>query len=1528
MAIHPYQIADLNWQFLATSPVTRNASAFASEFGIIPDNVNGQTARYFHLLSTWGSINPQASTNPASPSSDCYMQTTGSGDGTSSGQAWRPNGGYFVRTMAFVGTAVPPAVSGFRDGYIGSLVGGLVYADYSHDPNGESADYEPVYGHGVASWPMTADIAHQWLDSNSSPSDGTDSIINMSSALTRSIYMPASYMIFHIASTGSQSTGSGSLKFFMENRPSLRMTGFNDNNSVSGQLPAWSGAETPNTLGQTYPATSDPLRQSGGLNSAASDNYRELFQITGVRKLNSRGLSFHLAKVFDNGFNSFAYPYEEDGQTLGTGVVVSSQNIQNPYTYVNDQQEYVWAGGRDVGAAITSVASSGTVVTVTAKNTFSTNQIVFIQGLTNGNNTWLNGQLWTVATATSTQFTINTVHSVYSAQGETSGGIAVYNPDFRVRQAATFNINEEYYGLVMDTKCSIWSNKSSMVPLLFFDLADTWTGSTAMRIAGVATVPTYYTSNSTQVLGYQVFFLSEDGKLARYDFTQTNGVLELAGSGSFSFATNAPAVAHVGEAYGALKTRTITGPITATSATGGVLTVTAANNFQAGDVVNITGTQESGINNITYVVSATGLSTSSFQVPTTVGNYTNASDTGTATCYELWALYGTMTADPRTTQTGLVATARIGVVNYFIGTGAWGSITFSGNTGRHNGRSLSEMISPRDGKLYILCEDVSVSGGGPYTVSNAFGAVTNVNWQVQAYDPVAATWNTSKINGSSPIQYGTNFGANATSPSQNPDFWFYDINAFMHDVAPNILLVQGSWHCASVFTLNVSGSTASLSNTQLTAVASSTLFANDSFNPSQFNPATQPISITHARDYATNADRTTFFPHQPIHSNNATCPIYLAPPGFNWSSPTSLSLIQRNSYSSNPPSIQSVQQDYWSWMDLTPVSGQFLDRGAWMFPVSLTDNYMVFLRCAGGGQDGLPSNATYGRAAGQGMAFLPTYWKYSGGNWVMADSFSDASSNPYTVGAYAGGYTSTINLPYGLAVQFGPLSSTSWTNGEFHTWNMCYGNTKFARKLRSSWAQFAGQTFTNTDSRTIAQEEAITPYFIDTDPGGATWTAPTSTTPNTASLTTAYKGWTTSASWNKLDGSNVGFDASPLVLVWTPNGFATGSYAYAPANVNIVTGSNPYSWTVGSNTYTASSSSQSGTTTASWKAFMNNPQEFWQASGSPTQWLEIDLGLGNAQTVLSYGFRTVYDTSDNPSSGLPTNFQLQGSNDNSSWTTLDTRTGVSASRGYAYNVTTPGSYRYYRLNITATNSSLPSVSTFRLSTSVLQTTCNFVDLVFYSYGSQVNPAEGSTYKFLQNRNLCRGLKFEVSTNGGTSYTQITPLWRAHNGYAYSFARQTGITNLRVTVQHGRNSATSNTITEFGPFYLVDYNASQVAIDAARLGNSLAAVGTAPAASFDPNCLGIATDVANISIDSQSPNLLAPYSSLESAAVHGWWDWYAVQNPTNAPAGASLGCYKVHPFFGFTQFQNGGQDGGVQTITGTNVSINYQWGRRI
>jgi hypothetical protein len=80
--------------------------------------------------------------------------------------------------------------------------------------------------------------------------------------------------------------------------------------------------------------------------------------------------------------------------------------------------------------------------------------------------------------------------------------------------------------------------------------------------------------------------------------------------------------------------------------------------------------------------------------------------------------------------------------------------------------------------------------------------------------------------------------------------------------------------------------------------------------------------------------------------------------------------------------------------------------------------------------------------------------------------------------------------------------------------------------------------------------------------------------------------------------------------------------------------------------------------------------------------LQYDFSANNGQTIKRY---SVISANDVPTRD-PKNWQFQGSNDGSAWTTLDTQSNQSfANRfeAHTYPITSPGAYRYYRLNVTA-----------------------------------------------------------------------------------------------------------------------------------------------------------------------------------------------------------------------------------------------------
>jgi hypothetical protein len=100
-------------------------------------------------------------------------------------------------------------------------------------------------------------------------------------------------------------------------------------------------------------------------------------------------------------------------------------------------------------------------------------------------------------------------------------------------------------------------------------------------------------------------------------------------------------------------------------------------------------------------------------------------------------------------------------------------------------------------------------------------------------------------------------------------------------------------------------------------------------------------------------------------------------------------------------------------------------------------------------------------------------------------------------------------------------------------------------------------------------------------------------------------------------------------------------------------------------------------------AFDRTPVTRWFHAGA-IGWLQYDFGASSAQLIKRY---TVSCAIDLPARD-PKDWQFQGSNDGSAWTTLDTQSNQIFDERFqlkAYTVASPASYRYYRLNITANN---------------------------------------------------------------------------------------------------------------------------------------------------------------------------------------------------------------------------------------------------
>ena len=99
-----------------------------------------------------------------------------------------------------------------------------------------------------------------------------------------------------------------------------------------------------------------------------------------------------------------------------------------------------------------------------------------------------------------------------------------------------------------------------------------------------------------------------------------------------------------------------------------------------------------------------------------------------------------------------------------------------------------------------------------------------------------------------------------------------------------------------------------------------------------------------------------------------------------------------------------------------------------------------------------------------------------------------------------------------------------------------------------------------------------------------------------------------------------------------------------------------------------------------WQAFSDS---YWIGSLSASEWVKIDFGSGVSHILGAYQIR-IPSTDTNRA---PRDWTIQGSNDDSAWTTIDTVSGETAwganeIRGFVCDTTTTA-YRYFRIVITA-----------------------------------------------------------------------------------------------------------------------------------------------------------------------------------------------------------------------------------------------------
>lgn len=158
--------------------------------------------------------------------------------------------------------------------------------------------------------------------------------------------------------------------------------------------------------------------------------------------------------------------------------------------------------------------------------------------------------------------------------------------------------------------------------------------------------------------------------------------------------------------------------------------------------------------------------------------------------------------------------------------------------------------------------------------------------------------------------------------------------------------------------------------------------------------------------------------------------------------------------------------------------------------------------------------------------------------------------------------------------------------------------------------------------------------------------------------------------------NNVSLTASPF-----SGGTTRSDSDFAPHNMTTNSSDAPF---------VASASSSFSASFLPYKAFdgvVGASGTNWLGTGNGVDWLQLDTGNASGYLLASYAIAV--NTQPEPTRA-PKNWTMQGSNDGSSWTTLDTQTnqtGWTSGQTRTFTIGTPGTtfYRYFRVNITANN---------------------------------------------------------------------------------------------------------------------------------------------------------------------------------------------------------------------------------------------------
>jgi hypothetical protein len=185
------------------------------------------------------------------------------------------------------------------------------------------------------------------------------------------------------------------------------------------------------------------------------------------------------------------------------------------------------------------------------------------------------------------------------------------------------------------------------------------------------------------------------------------------------------------------------------------------------------------------------------------------------------------------------------------------------------------------------------------------------------------------------------------------------------------------------------------------------------------------------------------------------------------------------------------------------------------------------------------------------------------------------------------------------------------------------------------------------------------------------------------------------------------------------------------------------------------SSSTEWTGLESFKAFDGGVGggSYWLGTNAGVDWLQIELGSGNARLLGSYAIQV---NTIPEATRAPKDWTMKGSNNGTDWTVLDTRTsqtGWGSGETRTFTISSPTTaYRYYRLDITANNGDATFVQVAEL-------------YLYLGYPSNEFAPHNMTTDSAPSPYVASASTFQVGSNAYLAFNGAGAGWLGNNGGA-------------------------------------------------------------------------------------------------------------------------------------------------------------------